>query len=1054
MRTNRSSLFKYGFAFGSVVVAWMIRRLLDPWVGDQVPFATFFIALLFTAKYSGARASVVTLVLGGLAGTYFFLPPRNSFELGGSSVSMVLGFYLIVGVTFIFFHSALESARGQAEAKALEASHSQEALTASERHFRTLTDHAPVGIFLTDTKGNCLFVNRRWCEMAGMSLEEAEGQGWANALHPEDRDRVFDEWYAAVTAGREFNSDYRFRTPEGKVTWIRGSAIALHDDRGAPAGFVGTLMDTTEQTKARCDLEESEQRFRQLAENIRKVFWMSDPGKNEVLYVSPAYEEIWGRTCQSLYEQPRSFLEAIHPQDRDRVAAGSLDKQSKGEATEVEYRVVRPDGSVRWIRDRSFPVRNEWGVLYRVVGFAEDVTEKKHADLALQESEARFRAAVDQTAVGVALVGPDRIPLFVNQGLCEMLGYSDVELMGTTFADVTHSDDLAQDDAQTARLMSGEISSCRYEKRYIRKNGSLVWGDVSLSAVRDDNDDIRYVAGVVVDVTERKHAEATLRFLADASATLAGLVDCESTLQKIARLAVPTFADWCTVDMLDENRSLQRLAVSHVDAGKVDLAHELHRRYPPNENAARGVWKVVETGESDMVHEISEELVLASTQDPELLRVVRDLGLRSYMGIPLGVRGRVIGVMSFFTAESGRRYTDADLAIAEDLGRRASIAIENSRLFQEVRQADRRKDEFLAVLAHELRNPLAPVRNALEILKQVAPKEGPGGRAREIAERQVHSLTRLVDDLLDAGRIVQGKLELRRERLDLATIVARAVETVKPLIETEAHDLSVVLPQEPVWIDADLVRITQVFSNLLSNAARYTERGGRIEVRAVVQDDRALVHVTDDGIGIPPEMLPRIFDMFMQVASTESRQKIGLGIGLTLAKNIVDLHHGEIEARSDGPGKGSTFIVRLPLAPSGRQNVPSRGDFASTSLSAPRRKVLVVDDNIDAAESLSMLLQMQGHDVFVAYDGMRALGHAVMDPPEMAFFDIGMPTMDGYELARRFRKDPKLNGVFLVAVTGWGQEEVRRRTREVGFDRHLVKPVEPEALAKVLLSTS
>ncbi|WDT82527.1 MAG: PAS domain-containing protein [Candidatus Manganitrophus sp.] len=258
------------------------------------------------------------------------------------------------------------------------------ALGASELRFRTLTSHAPVGIFQTDPKGSCLFVNERWCDMAGMTPEEAKGEGWMRALHPEDRERVFNEWYDAAKAGREFASEYRFQTPQGKVTWLYGSAIALRNESGAVMGYIGTITDITERKEAEVQLKESENRFRQLAENIHQVFWMSDTLKQEMLYISPAYEKIWGRSCETLYRQPKSFVDAIHPEDQPRIQA-SLERQARGEGTDIVYRVIRPDGSSRWIRDRSFPIHDRSGRVYRMAGIAEDITQQREAEEELKQ---------------------------------------------------------------------------------------------------------------------------------------------------------------------------------------------------------------------------------------------------------------------------------------------------------------------------------------------------------------------------------------------------------------------------------------------------------------------------------------------------------------------------------------------------------------------------------------------------------------------------------------------------------------------------------------------
>ena len=342
-------------------------------------------------------------------------------------------------------------------------------------------------------------------------------------------------------------------------------------------------------------------------------------------------------------------------------------------------------------------------------------------------------------------------------------------------------------------------------------------------------------------------------------------------------------------------------------------------------------------------------------KDERHLHLIRSLGLKSYICVPLVVAGKTLGVLTFATAESGRRYTEADLDLAMDLAHRAAVAIENTQLYQALREADRRKDEFLATLAHELRNPLAPIRNSLQILKMPRVDAETVERSRNMMERQVQHLVRLVDDLLDVSRVMRGKIELRRERVELATIVARAVETVQPLVDSQAHELSVRLPRESLPVDADPVRLAQVVGNLLTNAAKYTEPNGRIWLTAERDGRMAVLRVRDNGIGITPEMLPRIFELFVQVDHAATRSQGGLGIGLTLVKNLVEMHNGTVEARSEGLGKGSEFLVRLPISAQGldqdRGEEEGRQEHQRPSPSGYR--LLVVDDNQDAADSLA-----------------------------------------------------------------------------------------------------
>jgi PAS domain S-box-containing protein len=612
-----------------------------------------------------------------------------------------------------------------------------------------------------------------------------------------------------------------------------------------------------------------------------------------------------------------------------------------------------------------------------------------------------------------------------------------------------------QDRALVSRVVTETLqrgTEHRIEYRVVWPDGAVHWVEGRGRLFRDEHGKPARMIGVCLDIDERKRREGDARFLANASANLAAIVDYKSTLNKVAQLAVPFFADWCAIDMQDDSGALRRVAVAHVDPQKVALAHELHRRFPPDPNSGRGVWRVLRTAQSERVAEISDETLSASVRDSEQLAIVRTLGLHSYIGVPLSVRGRVLGVITFITAESRRRYDDNDLAVAEDLAHRAAIAVENARLYQALQEADRRKDEFIALLGHELRNPLAPITNALQVLKLPGVDAAIAERVRNVMERQVEHLVRLVDDLLDVSRIMRGKVELRREPVELATVVARAVETVQPVIDAMRHELTLSLAPEPLRVEGDVVRLSQVVANLLNNAAKYTDARGKISLALAREGTEAVVRVRDTGVGIGPDMLPRIFDMFFQAERRTSSSQGGLGIGLSLVRGLVEMHGGCVAAYSAGPGTGSEFVVRLPLLVQRIYDSAAGGsEVRPGSANLPKNRVLVVDDNVDAADSFAVLLRLQGQEVSVAYDGASALAQAQTNPPSIAFLDLHMPAMDGYELARRLRAvSPPNQAVVLVALTGLGQPEDRQRSTEAGFDCHLVKPVDANAVRQLL----
>jgi len=436
------------------------------------------------------------------------------------------------------------------------------------------------------------------------------------------------------------------------------------------------------------------------------------------------------------------------------------------------------------------------------------------------------------------------------------------------------------------------------------------------------------------------------------------------------------------------------------------------------------------------------------------------------MIVPLVARDRPLGALVMALDQGDRRYNQDDLALAQDLSRRCAMAIDNAQLYRqaqeaiarhreleaELRESDRRKDEFLAILSHELRNPLAPIRNALATINRPGCTEGLARQARAIMDRQVRHLVRMVDDLLEVSRITRNKLEIRTERVELATVIWNAIETSRPVVEAAGHQLSIQVPTEPIHVEADLVRLAQVFSNLLNNAAKYTSPHGHIWLSAEYMDDQAVIRVRDNGNGIPPEMLPRIFEMFTQVDRRLEKTHGGLGIGLTLAKSLTELHGGQIEAHSAGLGCGSEFVVRLPVA---LAETASPADDASGSrpeTGERHRRILVVDDNEDEVTTLAAMLRLMGNDIRTASDGLEALDVASDFRPEIVLLDIGMPRLNGYDTARRIRQQPWADRLCLIAVTGWGQESDRRQAREAGFDHHLVKPADPAELERLIRS--
>jgi PAS domain S-box-containing protein len=549
-----------------------------------------------------------------------------------------------------------------------------------------------------------------------------------------------------------------------------------------------------------------------------------------------------------------------------------------------------------------------------VVVKARMLAQQKAVEAALRTSEQRFQLALKVGGMGAWQW--DMVAQHVHwwPGMAELHGLpAGFQLRDVRdYLDLVHPDDRAR----AGRSLNGTVDETTgkgLEYRVVWPDGSLRWLEGRGDVVYGDGGRPVCMTGVCVDVTQRKLTEQKLRFLAEASAELAELVEHEETLQRIARLAVPDFADWCAVDLVGDAGQLKRVAVAHVDPVKVELAHELHERYPPDPASQNGTWHVIRSGKPVLMAEITDEILEQSIKDPVYLRIIRDLGLRSYIGVPLIARGRTIGVLTFIAAESGHAYGESDVELAEEIGRRAGVAIDNSMLYRTLQENDRRKDEFLAMLGHELRNPLAPIAVAADMLKMVGHADPRVARASDVIGRQVRHLNALVNDLLDVSRVTRGLVRLTKDTVDLAAIVDSAVEQSRPLLASKRHALDVRAGDAGLCVYGDRNRLVQIVVNLLNNAAKYTPEGGHIVVSLRAAEGRAVIEVADNGIGIDPALLPHVFDLFTQGERTADRAQGGLGIGLALVRTIVGLHDGEITARSDGPGRGSTFTVSLPL---------------------------------------------------------------------------------------------------------------------------------------------
>jgi PAS domain S-box-containing protein len=666
-----------------------------------------------------------------------------------------------------------------------------------------------------------------------------------------------------------------------------------------------------------------------------------------------------------------------------------------------EIIIERPDGSRITALAHASPIRDESGKLVGAVNVLIDISDRKRAEAVLRESEQRFVKFM-QHLPGLAWIkGVDGRYMFVNDAAVRAFRRPREEICGRRDEDLFPPETAALFRENDARAIeAGGIETIETLEHEDGWHHSLV----SKFPIADSDGATTMLGGMAIDITERIRAEQAVR-----------------TSERLYR-AIGESIDYGVWVCDPQGRNIY---VSESFLKLVGLTQEQCSNF----------------GWGNVLHPDDAADTIAAWQ--ECVRTGqqwdREHRFRGSEGQWRSVLARGVPV------RDERGEITAWAGINLDISRLKDVETQ-------LREADRRKDEFLAMLAHELRNPLAPISNSLHLLRLADDLSPTAVRVREIMEQQVQQLIHLVDDLLEVSRITRGKIELRRELIDLASVVRGAVETSRPLIESAGHQLAISLPPEPLMLNADRVRLTQVLANLLNNAAKYTDPGGQIWLTVRRAGNEVMISVHDTGIGLTPEVLPRVFDLFAQVDCTVDRSHSGLGIGLTLARSLVQLHGGRIEARSEGPTHGSEFVIHLPLEAVEQPGISGPLPKPTPRIELASHKILVVDDAQAAAFILSRLLERLGQQVRTVHDANAALDEALKDRPDVVISDIAMPEVDGYELARRIRRQPELRGLVLVALTGYGQESDRRQSAEAGFDHHLVKPVSLQVLQDLLAS--
>ncbi|WP_169728094.1 PAS domain-containing protein [Massilia alkalitolerans] len=875
-----------------------------------------------------------------------------------------------------------------------------------------LFEASPDCVKLLDAAGHIVAMNSnglRALELDG--FEAVRGQPWT-ALWPE-RSRA--EVEAAMAAARSTGVG-RLRAPcptaAGTVKWWEVTVSRVGQD-----GLLANSRDITGQVRAEAEREGLLAQLRSAKQRLDDVFRQA-----------PAFMCVFSGPDHVFELENERYLQLVGGRSNIgvplREALPELAGQGFVELLDGVYRSGeplfgndvpvmlqrRPDAPLerRFVDQVYMPLRDHAGRVTGILVHGIDVTDRKLAEIELYESRERFQKIVSQAATGVVQLDHEGRITLVNQKYCEMVQRTEAELLGASVLDVTAPDSVPVT-LEAVRLLAGGESGVVIDKEYLRRDGSVMPATSSVNALRGPNGEFQGLVAIVVDTTESRRAAEKLRASEERYRTLFESVD----------------QGFCIFEMI-------------FDAQDRPVDYRFLEMNPMFE---------AHTGLHDAVGRTAREMI--PTLDAFWFETY---GRVAQMGEPVRFENAAPAMGRWFDVYATRLGGPASRRVAllfSDITARKQSEETLRKLASDLEEADRRKTEFLATLAHELRNPLAPIRSGLSVMRLKGDNPASVARVREMMERQVSHMVHLIDDLLDIARISGGKLELKKERADLRGVLSNAVETSLPLIETGRHELSVDVPEHAVPVEADVTRIAQVVANLLNNAAKYTPNGGRIGLSLRIEGSDALIAVSDNGIGIPQDELSSVFEMFSQVGHHLERAQGGLGIGLSLVRRLVDMHGGSVAAASGGPHAGSTFTVRLPLA-DGAQDTLVQPVPQSAEGAVGGTRILVVDDNVDAATTLSMILEACGYTTQVAHGGIEALAAAQAFRPQVAFLDIGMPGMDGYETARAMRGLEGLEDVTLVALTGWGADSDRRKSNEAGFDQHLTKPVQLDVVQDLL----
>lgn len=861
-------------------------------------------------------------------------------------------------------------------------------LAESEARLRLALEAAQAGVWTVDLEHGKSSCSPELAALYGYAPEMFPSyERWIARVHPDDREHLQGGLDRYINSKEDrLHGEFRIVHPDKGVRWMLDMGRAIRDEHGKPLRLYGVTMDITERKRGEDALRESERRFRYLAEAIPTLVWVTrEDGK--LGYVNQSWTAYTGYTVEEAREL--HWQELIHPEDQQSFWPLWGLALADGDTREGEARIRRYDGEYRWHYFKMVRLVDDDGRVSSWHGASLDVHEHRKIEQALRDSEGLFHMIADMAPIMLWITETDGRCSFLSKGWYDFTGMAPERAMGWGWTEVIHPEDRER---TTQVFLAANKAKRDYERDYrmCRADGVYRWVfDRGRARFGPAGEFLGFI-GSIVDIHERTEAEARLReseerfrTLADNMSQLSWMADREGRLLWFNRR-------WYEFTGASEKHS--------INWGWIKYLHPEHRRA-----VIKRLQHSWDTGE-----QWEDTFPLRDKHGEYHWFLSRALPIHDEEGKIT----RWFGTHTDVTAQM-----EAEEAL---------------------RKANQRKNEFLATLAHELRNPLAPLRNGLEIMLLAGDDPEVIRNARDMMERQLEHMVRLIDDLLDLSRISRGKIRLSKRRVKLADVISQAVELSRPKIEAQALNFHLTLPEEQCYVHADPTRLSQVFANLLNNSAKFTPRGGDVWLTVTVEDGTVHVSVRDNGIGMPSELVPQVFEMFVQGERSLETQG-GLGVGLSLVKGLVEMHGGSVQAYSEGLNKGSEFTVTLPLVDAG----PTEADMQAELSSSPqpdRHRVLVVDDNPDSALSMATMLELLGNETRTANDGLQALAEAEAFRPDIVLLDIGMPKLNGYEVAQRLRREKWGKDILLAALTGWGQDEDRRRSRNAGFDAHLVKP--------------